>query len=156
MHALVSCSERFQVLNTQQSNFNKILKRTMRLAKRAYLTGLFQASMGCIKNTWKNINTILSKNKPKKYPEIFINRIHVKDPQKIACHFNDYFSGIRSKLAPEILRSDNPFSSSLPAPVPFSFKFSPVTTEDVIKAINNLPSKSSSGEKVLIAFLLNY
>ena len=94
------------------------------------------------------INDIINKSKKKKdFPKRFmINGICTSDEQVIANKFNQYFVGIGSKLSNNIQVPENKsFNGYLKKPAKTEFKFAPVDNDIVIKTIDSLKPKSSSG-----------
>ena len=76
------------------------------------------------------------------------NGLVLSDPIKIANSFNVYFASIGDKLASEIKTPTNKninFTSYLKNPTKNRLKFTHITEEDTIKAIDNLENKNSSG-----------
>ena len=85
-------------LYTAYANFRKILKHTIKQAKKLHLYKKFQSVQGDCSNTWKIINEIRGKkNKPIK-PYFIINSEIIEDHRKIAYEFNNYFISIAEKL----------------------------------------------------------
>ena len=102
-----------------------------------------------MKNTWKNINDTLSRNKKTNdMPEVFYhNGETLTDPTKIANSFNTYFANIGSELASKINIDNTGMShrSYLNNPTDFICTFKMVTSDNVLLLINNMKNKSSSG-----------
>ena len=76
------------------------------------------------------------------------NGLVLSDPVEIANSFNVYFASIGDKLASEIKTPTNKninFTSYLKNPTKNRLKFTHITEEDTIKAIDNLENKNSSG-----------
>ena len=73
--------------------YNSILKTSFRKAKQLYYDKCFNNFKFDIKNTWKTINEILSKNKTNKsFPKYFKDSDSiVRDKSEIVNKFNDLF-----------------------------------------------------------------
>jgi len=101
-----------------------------------------------MKKTWSNINSIINRNgKNKKFPDEFIiNGIPEKDKTVIANKFNSYFTNIGPELAAGIeIPRNKSFKDYLRQPIMDKFNFKVVSETDIVKAIDDLKSKSSSG-----------
>ena len=101
-----------------------------------------------MKKTWSVINEVVNKdNSRKNFPEHFkINGLHVSNKQVIANKFNEYFIEIGPKLAETTAQvDDKSFLDYLVKPLPPTFKFKTVDVDTVIKAIDSLKPKTSSG-----------
>ena len=110
-----------------------------------------------MRKTWSTINDILSrKNNNKSIPDHFIdgNEI-ITDKQNIANHFNSYFTNIGHNMARYITNTDDSnFSHHLKGKLDTNFAFSNVNGGEIIKIINNLPSKSNTGKDQISTNLL--
>ena len=130
--------------------YKRILKRSIRLAKRNYYSNIFDQCKNDMKKTWQHINTILNRGKSKsKVPENFvIDGNNITNPKEIANAFNDFFVNIGSNLASEMpdlssrIKFDD-FLSSINCSS--NFEFEEITSEDVSKAIDSLKNKTSYG-----------
>ena len=134
--------------------FNQVLKRSIRQAKTDYYHMIFTKHKDDIKNTWKSINSLITKSGRKSINQINVTvnvggkktKIRIKDKQTMANEFNRYYANIGAELASEINTENKaPYSSYLNTPVEASFKFTPYTNEDTMKVIASLKSKTSSG-----------
>ena len=142
-------SESSEIIKRNLSTYNNILKKTIRNAKKMYFDKCLSKCKNDIKNTWRTINHILGRNNTvKSLPSEFkIDDNVIEDKHEIANHFNKYFLNIGHNLAGEINYSGNKsFETYLNRTGDSVFSFSPVTTCEVKKAINNLKSKNSTGE----------
>ena len=73
--------------------YNRVLKQTIRNAKKMYYTSCFKMYKGDIKKTWQAINNIINKkNISKNHSEYFlVNNEEISDSSKIANEFNNFF-----------------------------------------------------------------
>ena len=80
-------------------SFSPTLKRLLSINKYSFshFELCFKLSKNYIRNTWKIINEILSKNKAKKIFYFKENGIHITDKTDIANKFNNYFTS-RGKI----------------------------------------------------------
>ena len=95
------------VLKTNLQNYNKILKVSIKMAKKYYYHSCLHNVKGNIKKSWSTINDILcKKGKKTNFPVFFkIDDNIINNNTSIANKFNDFFTTIGSKLASEIQTS---------------------------------------------------
>ena len=96
--------------NTNRINlrtYNKILKRSIRIAKINYYSSCFNKYKNDIKKTWQTISEIMNKkHTDTTHQEFFeMNGIKIVDKIDIANKFNQYFTNIGPDLATNISRS---------------------------------------------------
>ena len=99
--------EAHKIIAVNLHAFNKILKRTIRLAKRNYY--LFKKYSNNIKQTWTEINIMLNKAKNKvKIPDYFkLDGKKIYDKQETANNFNSFFTNICPGLGNNIKKVPN-------------------------------------------------
>ena len=119
-------------------------------AKRLYYTRIFNVYRSDMKKTWKTINETLSKNKEiLELPSSFFhNGKELTNPSEIASEFNKHFANIGKTLASEIASNttnNSDYTQYLKTPSLKTCTFKCVTQEDIVKAIDNLENKNSSG-----------
>ena len=79
----------------------------------------------------------------------------ISDTLMVAKQFNSYFSNIGQNLASEIIAPNNKsFTDYLISPCGIGFNFVNVTVTDIMKIIDNLQAKTSSGVDGLSVKLL--
>jgi hypothetical protein len=130
------------------ATYNRILKQNIRLAKKSHYYSCFEKFKDDIKKTWSTINDILNRSKKKKdFPKyFFINGQNISNPNEIAKEFNEYFIKIGSELSNSIVLPQNrSFEEYLSTPVVSSFSFELVDKKTILKAIDNLKPKTSTG-----------
>ena len=89
--------------NTFKNKVYRILKR----AKIAYYHKLFQENSKNIRNTWKNVNFLLSRNlTSKNIQKIIFEGTTFESEVDIANIFNQYFCSIGDELESQIPNSD--------------------------------------------------
>ena len=81
--------------------YKKIIKQTIQLEKNNYYKTCFQNHKHNLKNTWQTIKCILSKSDTiAKFPDkLIVENNILTNQQKIANHFNEYFTNIGPSLA---------------------------------------------------------
>jgi hypothetical protein len=127
--------------------YNRILKSSIRTAKRQYFFKSFNKFRNDMKGTWAMIKEVINKsNKTDSSKTFLVDGLTLKDPKLIADHFNKFFSNIGPTLARNIITPSNrSYKEFLTQETRFSFKFNQVSTEHVLKVIDGLKPKSSSG-----------
>ena len=138
----------YNILSTNLNTYNRILKRSIRIAKRRHYQNIFNIYSGNVKKTWSMINDILHKNKQNTRLPVYFKQGEQKisDKKDIANKFNAFFTNIGKNLADKI--NDVPhkhFSDYLVSKPNTKFEFQPVEIKEVNKIISQLDSKNSSG-----------
>ena len=135
--------------------YNTILKRTIREAKISFYFQIFNRYKNDIKNTWVNINKLISKSSMKEIKQIMVNGNKINDKQKIANEFNNFFANIGAKLASSIDTSNKkPYKHYLTKNILTSFNFELYELEDTEKLIKSLKTKVSFGSDGISVKLL--
>ena len=141
-------SPMLEIFTTNLRTYNRILKQNIRLAKRIYYENRFTKFKDDIKQTWNTIKDLIHKTRDKnKIPKYFlVNNVKIDDPQLIATEFNRYFVDIGPKLASNINAPVHlSFRNYLTDPTNHRFHFQNVNIKTVLKAIDDLKSKTSAG-----------
>ena len=83
----------YEIIYINLQTYNKILKRSIRVAKQLFLESTFNRYKSDIRNTWKTINEILSRNhKTIRFPKsLNINGNEITNQLHIATEFNGFF-----------------------------------------------------------------
>ena len=139
--------------------YNRILKRSIRLAKVKYFQHCFNKYKQDARKTWLTINTVLNRvDNKKEFPKYFIvDNNHIYDQDKVANEFNKFFVNIGPNLAERINTSSTQnFKDYLNATIDNSFQFNNISLQDIIKIIDNLKSKTSYGFDGISNKLLKY
>lgn len=150
-HRLASiCQDdpQFFVLKSNFQMYNKILKQSIRKAKKIYYENCFNKYKSDIKKTWTSINDIINRCKTKTdFPEYFLFDGHPhSDKTFIANKFNSYYTNIGLELASNInLPENKSFKDYLKNPTIQKFDFLKTTENEIIKVIDKFKSKSSTG-----------
>ena len=102
------------ILREKFTSYQKVLRATIKQAKKSHTHSRFTDCKEDRKKTWNIINELRGKNKHKLKPLFTINNQKVTNRRVIANKFNSYFISIASKLNSEI--SDTPIANqSLPS-----------------------------------------
>ena len=135
-------------LQERFKTYNAILKRALREAKRLYYHSRFQNFKFDIKKTWNTINEILNKQKDKtNFPNYFLYEGRkITDPKEISNEFNSYYVNVGPQLAENIITPSNQsFKDYLQNPIQNQFVFRKVNEATVMKVIDSLKPKCTSG-----------
>lgn len=134
-------------LQNQYKNFNKVLKRAIKAAKKDYYDDCFQKHRTDLRKTWTTLNEVLNRGKKSSsVPEkIIIDGKSVTSAVEIANEFNRYFTEIGPTLASQIIQPQANFADYLGTKHLFNFDFRPVDVLEISLFINQLNPKNSSG-----------
>ena len=152
-------SFQYELLQNHIRNYSKILKRSIRVAKKMFYFSAFNKCKYDIKNTWSLISGILNKTKNKQdLPEQFlINGEHVSDKSIIANQFNNFFINIGSSAAEQIPNTDGlSYKKYLTHPTRHTFMFSLTDEKTVNAIIRDMKPKTSCGYDGLSTKLLKF
>ena len=147
----------YDTLKTNLRCYNNTLKKLIRTSKLEYYHNKFSKFKNDIKNTWLTIKEVINKNKSKNNApdSININGNMITDTPSMVNEFNNYFANIGPLLASQIITPPNKsFKQYLTNPVKNPFKFQTIQSEDVLKVINKLKSKTSHGQDKISTILL--
>jgi hypothetical protein len=98
-----------------------LVKYKIRNSKQQYYNSYISNNVDRTKETWKGINSILSKAKGSiKIPKIVVNGTEIYDPESISNAFNEYFTEIGSNLQLKSLQIPVQLLITLPAITLFS------------------------------------
>ena len=127
--------------------YRNLYNRLIRVAKTTHYSEQIERHRGNISKTWKIINKLIGKNNDKSNPQIFnINNIQTDDKSKISNAFCSYFTDIGKQCAASIGPSTKMFNEYLIGNnCPNSLFLHPTDKRDIIKIINELKPKNSSG-----------
>ena len=141
-------SQTKEQLCTRYKEYRNLLSMLLKRSKTNYYNHYFDINWNNIKNTWKEIKSILSiKPNPSDIPKILnTNDSNITNPVEIANFFNSYFSSIASQTKVNIKHSNKRFSDFLTNRARNSFFFSSPTDKDEIALIiSSLDSTKSVG-----------
>ena len=120
------------------------MKQNIHSAKQIYYETCFHHFRNDIRNTWKTINEILTKNQTKhKLSTVFKeNGTDITDNINIANKCNTFFTNVCHTIAKDI---QHEYSYYLNKQINSTFTFKNIDEIIVKKTINNLPTKNSCG-----------
>ena len=139
--------------------YNKILRKTMHLAKKIYYDSCFKKFQGNAKKTWSTISEVLNHTSNKKeFPEYFkINNQLISDKKTIADKFNSFFVNIGPELASQIPgQAGKSFKDYLNDPNKQNFSFDLINEDTISSITKNMKPKSSCGIDGLSTKLLKF
>ena len=127
----------------------------IRISKKNYLSKKFNQEKGNVKGTWKLINSLLNKNRQKANPSYFIqDEKRIDDNKEIADSFSDYFVNIGTRLASNLPLCNTAFESFLNNRCSHSLFLTPITQEEIVDILNNIPHGKASGCDGLNSFVI--
>ena len=138
----------YEIIHINLKTYNKILKISIRAAKQQFLASTFAKYNSDIRNTWKTINEIISRNGNKKsFPTLInINNTEITNKLDIANKFNAFFTNIGINLANNITYTGQKnFEHYLKKTQNYRFELSNTDEQTILKTIETLPTKNSSG-----------
>lgn len=132
-------------LSINLKTYNNILRKLIREAKTTYYEKALQNHKNDIKNTWIVLKEILNKGKStNSFPDyIMQGNQKLTDSQQIVNAFNEFYINISSNSS-----QNNPnrhFSEYLDSPCTSIHHFESVNSDEILKIINKLKSKTSKG-----------
>ena len=135
------------LLLTNTKMYRNLYNRLIRVAKTTHYIEKIEHHRGNISKTWKIINKLIGKNHDKSNSQIFnVNNIQTDDKSKISNAFCSYFTDIGKQCAASIGPSTKMFNDYLIGNnCPNSLFLHPTDKRDIIKIINELKPKNSSG-----------
>ncbi len=138
----------FARLKINLNTYNKILKNSIRLAKKYYYENIFAIFKNDIRATWKTFNEILNRTKGKKSIPCFFkdgNNI-ISNKMNIANRFNSFFTNVGKNLNNAINMPHNKsFNDYLKKRYNPKLTFQNIDEENVSELINKLSPKTSFG-----------
>lgn len=129
-------------MKNQLKNFNKVLKKSIKRAKKNYYTKLFDRIKNDSRKTWSVINSLINKSHSRQTErEFIVDGEKISDENEIANGFNNYFLNIATKMSETLGPATVDFNTYLGEPVNNSFSFKPVNENDIGKFIDDLKCK---------------
>ena len=135
--------ENYNQLKIRFNRFRNILRQSIKDAKRLYFQRIIEIFQHDIKKTWSTINEKLQRKKISSNIFYHDGKI-LKDKIEIANAFNNYFTSIDPSLANKF-DQNNSYSKYLDDASNFRLYFEPVEEHYIMKIINKLKNKKSSG-----------
>ena len=129
------------------TRFRNILTQQIRQSKATYFNTQFDSCKNNIRKTWKVINNTTKKQKLSKHTIICENENVIK-PEEVPNKFIEYFSNIAQTLVSDISPVDISAESYLNNSKYRSFFMSPIVSQEVETAINNLKNNGNGLYKI--------
>ena len=152
-------TEAHVIIKTNLKTYNNILRHSIAQAKTIYYQQKLTKYTNDIRNTWKVIKEVTNKTTTKtQLPEFFkVDGKILTEKKDIANKFNTFFTNIGPSLASKLSATGNKtYKDYLNTPCIHKFTFSTITESEVIKTIDKLPSKTSSGVDGISTVLLKH
>jgi len=144
-HCLYIQYKRGHITSSVYNAFKNCVTSIVRRTKRKYFVARFGAEIKNARETWKIINSLVGKSCTKTIPsEMRSEQGVLTSSESIANNFNEYFSGIASKLDSEMPRTDVSPLDYLGERVANSFYVGPASASDSLSIISTLKNKSCS------------
>ena len=130
-------------------NYRNLLTKLKRTTKIIYYQSKCQEYKNNIKKIWNLVNSCIGKTNDKStiIDHLKIDNLEIRDSKQIANEFGHYFSKIGKIYADKIKPSKTNISDYLKV-IPRNAKslyLTPTTNSEIIRLINKLPNKNSSG-----------
>ena len=143
---------------SKYSNYNKVLRKTIRLAKVQFYQNMCSEYKTQTKKLWGLINEISGKhsNKTSLIEYLKIDSINEYSAKKISDHFAKYFAGVGKEFAEKIPKATKSITAYLKLlqSNKSSLFLEPTCKREVKRIVSTLPSKTSSGHDNISNILL--
>ena len=127
-------SATYDILNNNLRNYENILNKAIRIAKREYYRSLLIKYKHDLKKTRTTINTVQT------------DHGKITDKKEIANYFNNYFASVGQKPANSINHTNQQdYKRYLSKILNCSFSFKQINPEDISKVIHNFLPKTTCG-----------
>ena len=137
------------------ATYSKMLKKSIREAKKTYYDQEFQKYKNDISSTWNTINSILNRNhKKNNITHLVTTNGSLNDKQDIAEYLNTFFSNIGCEQAAKLPSPRRAYTDYLNKTITFSFSFALTSPESIEKIIDKFKPKTSAGHDGLSMKLL--
>ena len=126
----------------------KSLSTFLKQSEKSYYNNYFRNNINNIKNTWKEIKSIISlKTKESQSPKIILNNKSefLINPNDIANQFNNFFCFVAPTIQSNIKPNFKSFDHYLTEPCTESFLISPCTKNEMLEMISSLDYNKSIG-----------
>lgn len=134
--------------DVKYKRYKNKLTYILRSAEKSYYCNKLEECRNDMKKTWKILNDVTKrKTKSNRYQKEFVcDGIMINDGKTICNKFNDFFTNIGPNLAEKI----NPvpgidYSIYMKEPLLNSMFLSEVSTEEIVRIVNNFKAKTSCG-----------
>ena len=126
--------------------YKNILTTLKRKAEKNYLATKSEQANGNLKETWKIIKDVIDEKTDSLITDSFnFENKMITSPEDISNKFNDFFVTVGSNLDAKIHPSRVNFKTFLSKNIKDSFYIEPVSSDEIIRTIDQCKSKYSSG-----------
>ena len=143
---------------SKYSNYNKVLRKTMRLAKVQFYQNMCSEYKTQTKKLWGLINEISGKqsNKNGLIDYLKIDSVNEYNAKRISDRFAKYFAGVGKEFAEKIPKSTQSITAYLKLlqSNKSSLFLEPTCKKEVKRIVSTLPAKTSSGHDNMSNILL--
>ena len=136
-------SGKYQVLKSQLKNYGKVLRNSIKVAKRNYYAKVLEHQKNEPRKMWATISKLTSGQKTSHdlLQYFIIDEKSIQDKLVITDEFNNYFINIASKMIESLGPPNSSFKRYLNEHIDYTFSFKPVTEDQILKAIDFLNGK---------------
>ena len=123
--------------------------------KKQYYNSFFQNNVGRTRETWKGINSLLSRAKSSiNIPKVVVNDTEITDPVAVSTAFNKYFTKIGPNLAAKILSTSSSTFDNIHQRNHI-FELYEVSCKQIFELIDKLSICKASGlDNILVRLLI--
>ena len=143
---------------SKYSNYNKVLRKTIRLAKVQFYQNMCSEYKTQTKKLWGLINEISGKhsNKTGLIDYLKIDSVNEYSAKRISDHFAKYFAGVGKEFAEKIPKATQSITAYLKLlqSNKSSLFLEPTCKKEVKRIVSTLPAKTSSGHDNISNILL--
>ena len=148
-HILFRQYRRGYITFNEYNNYKNMCTMLLKQAKVSYFKLKFDAAVGDIKKTWKNLKYLINFNKQKdRIAEIKTDTETLTEPLNVADAFNAHYCTVAEKLDGEIPMSNKSALHYMGTSLGNSFFVSPCTGGEVKNIINSFATKGCSLSEV--------
>ena len=132
------------------------LNMLIRKSKRNYFFMKFEKSKNNMKETWREINTIIGKGKRQSPQSKFWGDDGnvITDSQDISNHFNDFFVNVGPKLSSDIQNTGKNYYDYLHNMRSSSMYMKPIVELDILKIVSKFNANKSAGHDNIGNFII--
>ena len=136
------------IFHQEYKTYRNSLSTFLKQSEKSYYNNYFRNNINNIKNTWKEIKSIISlKTKESQSPKIILNNKSefLINPNDIANQFNKFFCFVAPTIQSNIKPNFKSFDHYLNEPCKESFLISPRTKNEILEIISSLDYNKAIG-----------
>lgn len=144
------------ISHIEYKKYRNLYNSVKRRAKQDYYNSQFVKYYNNSRKTWSFLNNLIGKTKKDSAPSSYflINDKPVTDPKSICDNFNNFFANVGKVQSSSIPTVSQTADEYLRGNYPNSFYFTPTDEYEIVKIINDVKNKHSSGHDEISPFLL--